>query len=237
MTGLYEVKPNEWLAQHDLKRQQSQQHYQQLKQNFEQLRNQFEQEKSQLEQLKAQLTQNLNHLNQVQFEIQQWLTEHPDFQLEDLSNLAQITPPQEQQIRKQLQQAERTLNEAHSALKTIQEQLSEHLTLQPEIVSNELQQLMIRNSEALNTQIEIRDQLKLKLELHQQNVMKQKQFADQIHNVQQEEHRWGKISGLRGDANLEIMRNSIIWIFYLNMPISNWRCCLNAIRLSVSKTL
>lgn len=200
MTGLNEVKPNEWLAQHELKRQQSQQHYQQLKQNFEQLRNQFEQEKSQLEQLKAQLTQNLNHLNQVQFEIQQWLTEHPDFQLEDLSNLAQITPPQEQQIRKQLQQAERTLNEAHSALKTIQEQLSEHLTLQPEIVSNELQQLIIRNSEALNTQIEIRDQLKLKLELHQQNVMKQKQFADQIHNVQQEEHRWGKISGLMGDA-------------------------------------
>lgn len=200
MTGLNEVKPNEWLVQHDLKRQQSQQHYQQLKQNFEQLRNQFEQEKSQLEQLKAQLTQNLNHLNQVKLEIQQWLTQHPDFQLTDLENLAQITPLQEQQIRQQLQQAERILNEANSALKTIQEQLIEHQTLQPEIEKEQLQQLRLDNIDALKTQIEIRDQLKLRLELHQQNVMKQKQFADQIHNVQQEEHRWGKISGLMGDA-------------------------------------
>lgn len=200
MTGLSEVKPNEWLLQHDQQRQQCHQHYQQLKQSFEQLRNQFEQEKSQLGQLKAQAEQNLNHLNQVKSEIQQWLIQHPDFQFEDLSNLAQITPVQAQQIRQQLQQAERALNEANSALKTIQEQLTEHLSLQPEIESNELQQLSTRNSEALKTQIEIRDHLKLKLELHQQNLIKQKQFADQIHNVQQEEHRWGKISALMGDA-------------------------------------
>jgi DNA repair protein SbcC/Rad50 len=200
MTGLNDIKPNEWLNQHDLQRQQCQQRYQQLKQSFEQLRNQFEQEKSQLEQLKAQCTQNLNHLNQVNLEIQQWLTQHPDFQSDDLEKLAQITPLQEQQIRQQLQQAERTLNEANSALKTIQEQLTEHQTLQPQIESGQLQQLLLDNIDALKTQVEIRDQLKLKLELHQQNIMKQKQFADQIQSVQQEEHRWGKISGLMGDA-------------------------------------
>ncbi|MCX5466634.1 AAA family ATPase [Acinetobacter nematophilus] len=200
MTGLSEVKPNEWLLQHDLQRQQCQQHYQQLKQSFEHLRNQFEQEKSQLEQLKVQCTQNLNHLNQVNLEIQQWLTQHPDFQSDDLEKLAQITPLQEQQIRQQLQQAERTLNEANSALKTIQEQLTEHETLQPQIESGQLQQLLLDNIDALKIQVEIRDQLKLKLELHQQNLIKQKQFADQIQSVQQEEHRWGKISGLMGDA-------------------------------------
>jgi len=92
------------------------------------------------------------------------------------------------------------LNEASSAFKTMQEQLTEHTKLQPEVDFAQLQQLIVENAERLKSQLEIRDQLKLKLELHQQNVAKQKQFADQIQEVQQEEHRWGKISGLMGDA-------------------------------------
>lgn len=59
-------------------------------------------------------------------DIQQWLTQHPAFQPDDLEHLAQITTVQEQQIRQQLQHAERMLNEANSALNTIQEQLTEH---------------------------------------------------------------------------------------------------------------
>ncbi|MCS4298443.1 MULTISPECIES: AAA family ATPase [Acinetobacter] len=200
MTGLTEVKPNEWLTQYEHEYQKIQTLYQQQKQSFNQLRNQFEQEKSQLEQLNAQQQHNQNSLNQVNQDIQQWLTQHPDFQPDDLEHLAQITAVQEQQIRQQLQHAERMLNEANSALNTIQEQLTEHKLHQPEIDFEQLQQLILDNVNALKTQFEIRDQLKLKLELHQQNLAKQKQFADQIQQVQQEEHRWGKISGLMGDA-------------------------------------
>ena len=200
MTGLTEVKPNEWLTQYEHEYQKIQTLYQQQKQSFNQLRNQFEQEKSQLEQLKAQQQHNQNNLIQVNQDIQQWLTQHPAFQPDDLEHLAQITAVQEQQIRQQLQHAERMLNEANSALNTIQEQLTEHKLHQPEIDFEQLQQLILDNANTLKTQFEIRDQLKLKLELHQQNVAKQKQFADQIQQVQQEEHRWGKISGLMGDA-------------------------------------
>lgn len=200
MTGLTEVKPNEWLTQYDHEYQKIQTLYQQQKQSFNQLRNQFEQEKSQLEQLKAQQQHNQNNLIQVNQDIQQWLTQHPAFQPDDLEHLAQITAVQEQQIRQQLQHAERMLNEANSALNTIQEQLTEHKLHQPEIDFEQLQRLILDNANTLKTQFEIRDQLKLKLELHQQNVAKQKQFADQIQQVQQEEHRWGKISGLMGDA-------------------------------------
>lgn len=200
MTGLTEVKPNEWLTQYDHEYQKIQTLYQQQKQSFNQLRNQFEQEKSQLEQLNAQQQHNQNNLNLVNQDIQQWLTQHPAFQPDDLELLAQITAVQEQQIRQQLQHAERMLNEANSALNTIQEQLTEHTLHQPEIDFEQLQQLILNNANTLKTQFEIRDQLKLKLELHQQNVAKQKQFADQIQQVQQEEHRWGKISGLMGDA-------------------------------------
>ncbi|WP_151801226.1 AAA family ATPase [Acinetobacter guillouiae] len=200
MTGLIEVKPNEWLTQYDHEYQKTQTLYQQQKQSFNQLRNQFEQEKSQLEQLNAQQQHNQNNLNLVNQDIQQWLSQHPAFQPDDLEHLAQITAVQEQQIRQQLQHAERMLNEANSALNTIQEQLTEHKLHQPEIDFEQLQQLILDNANTLKTQFEIRDQLKLKLELHQQNVAKQKQFADQIQQVQQEEHRWGKISGLMGDA-------------------------------------
>lgn len=200
MTGLTEVKPNEWLTQYDHEYQKIQTLYQQQKQSFNQLRNQFEQEKSQLEQLNAQQQHNQNNLNLVNQDIQQWLSQHPDFQANDLECLAQITAVQEQQIRQQLQHAERMLNEANSALNTIQEQLTEHKLHQPEIDFEQLQQLILDNANTLKTQFEIRDQLKLKLELHQQNLAKQKQFADQIQQVQQEEYRWGKISGLMGDA-------------------------------------
>lgn len=200
MTGLLDVKPNEWLIQHDQQRQLTQSHYQQLKHSFELLRNQFEQERNQLEQLKAQLQQNQNSTNLVKNDIQQWLIQHTDFQLQDLDILAQISPAQEQQIRQQLQSAERLFNEASAALKTMQEQLAEHLTHQPEIDLAQLQQMILIHADTYKNQIEIRDQLKLKIELHQQNVAKHKQFADQIEQVQFEEHRWGKISGLMGDA-------------------------------------
>lgn len=200
MTGLSDVKPNEWLIQHDQKRLQIQNQYQQLKQSFEQLRVQFEQEKSQLDQFNAQLQQNQNNAHAVNIEIQNWSNHHSDFQTTDLTELSQISPAQEQQIRQQLQNAERLLNEANSAFKTMQEQLTEHTKLQLEIDFAQLQQLIVENAENLKSQLDVRDQLKLKLELHQQNVAKQKQFAYQIQEVQQEEHRWGKISGLMGDA-------------------------------------
>lgn len=200
MTGLADVKPNDWLAQYDSNRQQAQNLYQQLKQSFEQLRQQFEQEKSQLEQLKAQQQQNQNHVQHVSQEIQHWLAQHTDFNVDDLAQLAQISPAQEQQIRQQLQNAERLLNEASSALRTMQEQQTEHAAHQPEIDLAQLLQLISDNAAMLSEQLEIRDQLKLKLELHQQNVIKQQRFADQIQKIQQEEHRWGKISGLMGDA-------------------------------------
>lgn len=192
MTGLTDIKANEWLIQHDQHRQQTQSHYQQLKQHFDQLRHQFEQEKNQLEQLKAQLQQNQTSASQIENTLQHWFNAHPDFHKPDLDALAQINLAQEQHIRQKLQHAERLVNEAHAALKTMQEQLSEHLGHQPEIDPAQLQQQMQEHQAALQTQLEIRDQLKLKLELHQQNVAKQKQFADQIQAIQQEEHRWGK---------------------------------------------
>ncbi|WP_296282492.1 AAA family ATPase [uncultured Acinetobacter sp.] len=200
MTGLSEIKPNEWLAEHDQSRQHLQLQYQQFKQSFDLLRHQFEQQKGQLEQLKAQLQQCQNNLNHVNHEIQTWLKQHPDFQQHDLDVLAQISPTQEQNIRQQIQNTERLLNDATSALKTVQEQLTEHLHHQPEIDLNQLQQLILNNENTLKTQLDIRDQLKIKLEVHQQNLAKQKQFSDKIQQIQQEEHRWSKISSLMGDS-------------------------------------
>lgn len=80
----------------------------------------------------------------------------------------------------------------------MQEQQTEHAAHQPEIDLAQLPQPDFRQCRMLSAQLEIRDQLKLKLELHQQNVAKQQQFADQIQKIQQEEHRWGQNLWING---------------------------------------
>ncbi|RZG87421.1 AAA family ATPase [Acinetobacter venetianus] len=200
MTGSTELKANEWLTQHDQQRQQFQQQYQQLKQSFEQARQNFEQQKNVLEQLKSQQQQNHASSEQCKTEITSWLAQHQNFAEDQLNEFVAISSPQEQQLRNAIQQADRTLSEANSALKTIQEQLNTHLQLEPNIQVEQLASLMNTNQEVLQQTTDQRDQLKLQLELHQRSIEKQKQFAEQIQQVQQQEHRWNKISSLIGDS-------------------------------------
>nr|WP_312821573.1 AAA family ATPase [Acinetobacter oleivorans] len=200
MTGRADIKPHEWLIEHDAKRQQQQTTYHEAKQRFEQTRQHFEQQKQSLDQLNHQHQHTAQHQQQVDEQIQNWLKAHADFQASDLTALMQINSAQEQDIRNRLNHAERLLSEASSALKTMQEQLSEHLQTQPDIEHEKLVSLIQDNIAELKAQLEVRDRLKLKLEVHQQNLAKQQQYAEQIQNIQQEEHRWSKISGLIGDA-------------------------------------
>ncbi|PTV57405.1 AAA family ATPase [Acinetobacter seifertii] len=200
MTGHADIKPHEWLIEHDVKRQQQQTAYHEAKQRFEQTRQHFEQQKQALNQLKHQHQHTAEYQQQIDGQIQNWLKAHADFQASDLTALMQINSAQEQDIRNRLNHAERLLSEASSALKTMQEQLSEHLQTQPDIEYEKLVSLIQDNIAELKAQLEVRDRLKLKLEVHQQNLAKQQQYAEQIQNIQQEEHRWSKISGLIGDA-------------------------------------
>ncbi|UUM27385.1 AAA family ATPase [Acinetobacter colistiniresistens] len=200
MTGLTELKANEWLNQHDQQRQQLQQQYHQNKQSFEQARQSFEQQKNELELLKAHQQQQQATHAQAKNEIHAWLSQHPEFAEKQLADLLSIGTEQEQQIRTALHNAERLLNEAASALKTLQQQLDVHQQQQPHIEQTQLLEHIRLNHEQLQQHAEQRDQFKLKLEVHQQNVAKQKQFADQIQQIQQQEHRWNKISSLIGDS-------------------------------------
>jgi DNA repair protein SbcC/Rad50 len=200
MAGSTELKANEWLHQHDQQRQQVQHQYQQFKQNFELARQNFEQHKNELEQLKAQHQHNQHALTQCKNEISAWLTQYTQFEELQLSQLLAISSTQEQQIRLTLQNAERVLSEAAYALKTAQQQLNEHQQQQPEIQQEQLSELIQLNQDKLQQQLEQRDQYKVQLELHQQNLAKQKQFAEQIQQIQQQEHRWNKISSLIGDS-------------------------------------
>lgn len=200
MTDVTEVKPHEWLIQHDADRQQKQQVYQQQKQSFERLRIDFEKQQSDLKQLTSRQAEHQKTIDQLNVEIENWLKAHQDFTIQDLTDLVQISSAQEQEIRSQLQNAERLLNESASALKTLQEQQTAHLNQQPNIELNVLTQQIKDNLEALIAQSEILDKFKVDLARHQDNLDKQAKFADQIQAIQQQEHRWGKISGLIGDA-------------------------------------
>ena len=200
MTDLTEVKPHEWFIQHDADRQQKQQVYQQQKQSFERLRIDFEKQQSDLKQLTSRQAEHQKTIDQLNVEIENWLKAHQDFTTQDLTDLVQISSAQEQEIRSQLQNAERLLNESTSALKTLQEQQTAHLDQQPNIELNVLTQQIKDNLEALMAQSEVLDKFKVDLARHQDNLDKQAKFANQIQAIQQQEHRWGKISGLIGDA-------------------------------------
>ncbi|MFZ0329872.1 MAG: SbcC/MukB-like Walker B domain-containing protein, partial [Acinetobacter bohemicus] len=200
MTDLTEVKPHEWLIQHDADRQQKQQVYQQQKQSFERLRIDFEKQQSDLKQLTSRQAEHQKTIDQLNVEIENWLKAHQDFTTQDLTDLVQISSAQEQEIRSQLQNAERLLNESTSALKTLQEQQTAHLNQQPNIELNVLTQQIKDNLEALMAQSEVLDKFKVDLARHQDNLDKQAKFANQIQAIQQQEYRWGKISGLIGDA-------------------------------------
>lgn len=226
MTSLTEIKPHEWLIQHDAERQQKQTNYQQQKQNFESLRIDFEKHQNELQQLITRQLENQQALDQSHLAIEHWLKAHSDFTAHDLTTLLQIGTAQEQEIRTTLQDAERLLSESTTALKTLQEQQTAHLSHQPNIELAVLVQLTADNLEALTVQSERLDQLKVSLARHQENLSKQAKFSDQIKIIQQEEHRWGKISGLMGDATGKKFRdyaqqyNLDILLEYANQQLS-----------------
>lgn len=200
MSQIQVEKPHEWLIQYDEQRKNLQMQFNQARQNIDQSRQQFEEQKRQRDQLKTQLTQLEIQQTASALEIQQWLNLHADFDVILIEQLRQIPNEQQQQIRLNIQTAERSLNDVQSALKTIQEQLQQHALQQPNIEFEQLQTQMTRLVQNLQATLDMRDGYKLKLEVHQRNIDKQKQFADQIQAIQQQEHRWGKISGLIGDA-------------------------------------
>lgn len=201
MTHIQIEKPHEWLNQYDVQRQNLQLQFNQIRQSFEQTRENFEQQQRQLDQLNIQLLQVTAQHQTATLEIEQWLTQHAEFDQPLLSQLQHISLEEAQQIRRDVQDAERALADAQAALKAIQEQLQQHLHHQPEIGLTQLHTEFTALLESLKQTQDIRDNFKLKLELHQRNLEKQQEFFEQIQQIQQEEHRWGKISGLMGDAN------------------------------------
>ena len=226
ITEIKVEKPHEWLTQFDQNNKLTQQQFNEVRVRYDQSRQTFENMQRQLDQLNVQLNQLKSQQQTVSTEIEQWLLNHPNFDLLLLNQLQNITTEQERENRSTIQLVERTLHDAQSALKTIQEQLQKHLIQQPNIDYEQLQVQIQLNSQYLKQTQEIKDHFKLKLEIHQTNLDKQKQFNDQIQQIQNEEHRWNKISALMGDREGKKFRdyaqqyNLDILIEYANQQLS-----------------
>ncbi|MEB3754722.1 AAA family ATPase [Acinetobacter sp. MD2(2019)] len=200
MTGLAGQKANEWLTAHDRERQNLQQQYNQGKTAFEHARQHFEQEKNLLEQLKNRQQDYQSALAKIVSEIETWTAQQTQIESSQYVPLLGVSTQQEQQIRSQLQQAERSLNDTNVSINMLQQQLHEHLKTQPDVDLTGLQQHIHDTQIQWQQCNDQRDQYKIKLELHQQNLSKQQQYADQIQSIQAQEYRWSKISSLIGDA-------------------------------------
>lgn len=193
MTQSNVEKPHEWLAQFDQNRQQLHIQFNQARQQFDQVRCQaFEIAQSTLKECQTQQTQFQTQKQNVEHNIQQWLSQHTDFNALLLQQLSEISHEQEQQLKQRVVDVERAHSDALAST-AIQEQLLQHMEHQPEIDAETLSSQLTTVTEQLKQLIEQRDQVKLKIEMHQRNIEKQKQFADQIQAIQSEEHRWSKI--------------------------------------------
>ena len=192
--------PQDWLIQYDQGYQHKQQEYQNSKDAFEQCRQHFDRHKQQLDQLKTQHQQFKQQAEAAEIHLQRWIQQHPEFNAEYIDSLMHISHEEMQQLRQHIQHQQRQYHDAMTALKTIQEALTQHQQTQPEADLNQLEQHLTEQNVHLISVKQQTDDLRLQLEIHQQNATKQQQFIKQIEEIQQEENRWDKISSVMGDA-------------------------------------
>jgi exonuclease SbcC len=200
LQGPVQIKPHEWLAEHELQLQQLLQQRANLSPSHTQIRQQCQEAQQALARLEALQQQNQQYAAECQQQIQHWLQQHPAFSSSELEHLLQITAPQEQQLRDQIQQAEQALVASQSAQQVAQQQLQQHQQLQPELSLEQIDAQYTQLLESSHSAQQLKDQYKVAIELQQRNQSKQQQFAAQISQIQAQEQRWNKISSLIGDA-------------------------------------
>lgn len=200
ISGEADKAPQAWLKDYDLMHQQKQQDYQTNKDLLEKSRQNFDHHKQQLDRLNAQHQQLKQQAEDAERHLQRWIQQHPEFNADLMQTLMHISHEQMQQLRQNIQHKQRLYHDAVTALNTIQEALTQHQKTQPDQDFNQLEQHLSEQHALLISHKQHTDELKLQLEIHQQNVAKQQQFAKQIQEIQQEEHRWDKISSVMGDA-------------------------------------
>ncbi|WP_180022277.1 AAA family ATPase [Acinetobacter sp. YH16044] len=226
MTQTQVEKPHDWLNDFDQNRQLLQTRFNQARQTFDQVRQAFETSQSRLKEYLTQQTQLVTQMRHVENTLQQWMSQNSEFSETLLAQLSAISYEQEQQLKQRVLNAERAYSDAQAGIQAIQETLKQHLKTQPEIQILQIERVIALNLKALAEQQELRDQLKSKLDVHFSNLSKQKQFTDQIQQIQSEEHRWNKISSLMGDATGKKFRdlaqqyNLDILIEYANQQLA-----------------
>lgn len=219
-------KPHEWLDDFDQNQQHLQKQFKNARQSFDQIRQDFEITNNVLKECLAHNSQLQKQAEQATTHVQQWLNQNTDFTYAILEQLSTISHEQEQQLKQDILKVERTYADLQAGMRTVQEQLKQHLEHQPEIAFEILISKLTTLIENMQTLAEQRDQYKVQIELHQQNLAKQKQFADQIQQIQQQEHRWNKISSLIGDSKGKDFRdlaqqyNLDILLEYANQQLS-----------------
>lgn len=226
MTQITVEKPHEWLAEFEQQILQLKDKIELARQQFNQVRQSFDNAQSVLNKCLTENTQLHKQAEQSNTQIQQWLEQNTEFNHALLQQLSTVSHEQEQQLKQRISAVERTHADLQAGIKTVQNQLKEHLAHQPNIAFEVLTSTLSALVENLRTLAEQRDELKLKLEVHQRNLAKQQQFAEQIQQIQTEEHRWNKISSLMGDATGKKFRdlaqqyNLDILIEYANQQLA-----------------
>lgn len=193
-------KPHLWLAKYEENAQQSQQDYQQQKRAFEQQQSMYQQLEQQLAQVNVQLEDWRTQQQVSTTQLKRWQAQHLHIDEAQCIELAQITASEEQALRQQLQNIDHQCHEAQTILHTLEQQYQTLHKQAPELTAEAIEQQLTMLSQDLNVLQQQIEHEQLQLKLYANNQEKRQQFATQIQQIEQEEYRWSKISGLIGDG-------------------------------------
>ncbi|MFT4020242.1 MAG: SbcC/MukB-like Walker B domain-containing protein [Acinetobacter sp.] len=190
-----------WLNTLKQQKLNAEQDFSKQKQLFDVSLQQYQQEQQNIQQLQGSLQHLQQQAEQCLKKVTQWQQQHPEFTTDVMLHLLKIDIATQQHMRQHLQQQAQAVQIAQANLNSIEAQLQQHSLQQPDLDLNALQQRLAD----LNTQQQrtsaSRDELKLQLQLHQEKIVEQQKFANQIVQIQQEEYRWSRISDLIGSAD------------------------------------
>lgn len=219
-------KPHEWLAEFEIRSLQLKEKVDLARQRFDQVHQSFDNVQSTLHKWLNENTQLKKQAEQANANIQQWLDQNSEFNHAILQQLSAISHEQEQQLKQRITEVKHAYTVAKERLSFVENQLKIHLKDQPTSEFDVLVSTMNSLTNNMRALAEQRDELKLKLEVHQRNIAKQNEFFDQIKQIQVEEHRWNKISSLMGDSTGKKFRdyaqqyNLDILIEYANQQLA-----------------
>ncbi|MFJ4155478.1 AAA family ATPase [Pseudomonas sp. NPDC089752] len=156
----------------------------------------------------TQRQQALEHeCQQLQGEIAQWRSEHPELDDSGLDRLLAIDDTQLSELRQHLQMAEKAIEQCRVLLKEREQRLQQHAAqAHGEMPAEDLEQILAELAQQLNVQEQHCAELRAQQADDQRRQHAHQALAAEIEQAYQQWQRWARLNALIGSASGDVFR-------------------------------